>query len=156
MEIGRSGYTNQEQMKRNKGVALVTVLAISIVVLLALGGIYWIVTNLMSSSRTIKTYTSVKEAAKGGVEEAIVWIRSNEITPNDCTAGRNIQYRITDQQESANGVLRVCFIGVASGYQLTGASDIESGDTGYMYRIISEVQDPRYNTQYRVEAVFVK
>ncbi len=154
MEIGRGGYTNQKQMRKNKGVALVTVLTISMVVLLALGGIYLIVTNLMTGSQTTKTYTSVKEAVKGGVERAVLRIRSNEITPNDCNQGITIEYRINDQK--VKGKLWICFIGVGSGYQLGGASDIEGGDTGYMYRIVSEVQEPRYNTQYRVEAVFVK
>lgn len=152
MENVRGGYTYKKQVSKQKGVALITVLVVSTFVLLALSGVYLVVTSLISTTQTIKTYTNVKEAATSGVEEGVLRIKSNEFTPNDCTQGKTLEYRVGNQ--TAQGRLSICFIGVGAGYQIGGASDTGSGDSGYMYRIISEVQDPQYGTKHRVEAIY--
>lgn len=61
----------------NSGIALLQAILISALGLLVLAGIYFALTKFLSSSQTIKTYASVRDAAIGGVEYAVSVFNNN-------------------------------------------------------------------------------
>ena len=158
MASGGDGHTHKEQMSR--GVALVSTLMLSVLILLALGGLYLLLTRLFESGQTIRTYAGVKQAAAGGVEIAILRIRNEEIRlPDDCTNGFTLPFRLVQAgDQTFDNRVSVCYVGQTPGYGLGGVAYTGlSGQTraGHIYRIISEATGPQ-GSFHRIEALYVR
>ncbi len=153
----RIGRAHKKQVER--GVALISVLVISIIVLLAIGGLYILLTRMFESGQTIRTYTSVKDSAKGGVEMAIIRIRSDDVSPTHCTQGFVVPFRLVQTgDQTFDTRVSVCFVGQVAGYGIAGVAYSGMGgatQSGYMYRIVSEAIGPQGSFS-RVEAVYIR
>ncbi len=177
----RSGHTLEKHKVR--GVALVSVLITSVVILVLMGGLYFMLTRLFETSEATRTFSSAKEAAVAGVNYAITSGIFDTIanlgncpdgTPSvdnpNCPAivgqGGNIQlgctfrihFRLKGTSQIYQNTIRVCFLGYSQppGYPLTGVaySKLLPGNKGIIYSIISEVLDPQGRHTARIEAVY--
>ncbi len=153
-------------MMSNRGIALVSVIFIALMTFLAVGGLYLLLKRLFESSETVKIYSSVRDAAKGGVEHAILRIINGDVSPNYCcrpgedcsTKGLEMQYRLASSGNVYITKIYICYVGQASGYGISGTAYLGTPGTaeaGAVYRIISEAYGDR-NTYARVEAFYIK
>lgn len=172
MEACGRGHTS-EKYKKVKGVALISVLVMGIMVALAIGGLYYILTRTTITGERVRVYTSTREAAVGGVNYAVLQIKSGlfdtmdqlecpngwTLTPdrNCCTA--NLNYRLSGTTETFRNTITICLRGYAPppGEVITGVaySRPQAGGRGYIYLIISEADGPQ-GSRSRVEAVWMR
>jgi hypothetical protein len=174
MEACGRGHTS-EKYKKVRGVALISVLVMGIMVALVIGGLYYILTRTTITGERVRVYTSTREAAVGGVNYAVLQIRSGLFdamdqlecptgsgwtpTPdgNCCTA--NLNYRLSGTAETFRNTITICLRGYTSppGDVVSGVaySRPQAGGRGFIYSIISDADGPQ-GSRSRVEAVWVR
>jgi len=170
MEACGRGHTS-EKYKKVKGVALISVLVMGIMIALVIGGLYYILTRTMLTGERVRVYTSTREAAVGGVNYAVLQIKSGLFDTMDqlecptgwtsngncCTA--NLNYRLSGTTETFRNTITICLRGYAPppGDVVSGVaySRPQPGGRGYIYSIISEADGPQ-GSRSRVEAVWVR
>jgi len=163
MESHRAGHSIKELSMNNKGISLFSAILIALFALLALAGLYFALTKLLGSSQTIKTYTSVRDAAAGGVHQAVIMIQSgsfNEYGLGECTSQPiELKFKLYGSDKLFTNKITVCLSAYRTppGYEVTGVaySKLSSGYKGFIYTIISEAEGPE-NTHSRVEAVYAR
>jgi len=170
MEACGRGHTS-EKYKKVKGVALISVLVMSVMIALAIGGLYYILTRTTITGERVRVYTSTREAAVGGVNYAVLQIKSGlfdnmdqlecpagwTLAGNCCTA--NLNYRLSGTTQNYTNKITICLRGYTSppGEVITGVaySRPQAGGRGYIYLIISEADGPQ-GSRSRVEAVWMR
>jgi hypothetical protein len=170
MEACGRGHTFKKY-KKVKGVALISVLVMSIMIALVIGGLYYILTRTMLTGERVRVYTSTREAAVGGVNYAVLQIKGGLFdtmdqlgcptgwTPDGNCCTSNINYRLSGTTETFRNTITICLRGYAPppGDVVTGVaySRPQPGGRGYIYSIISEVDGPQ-GSKSRVEAVWMR
>jgi len=174
MEACGRGHTF-EKYKKVKGVALISVLVMGIMIALVIGGLYYILTRTMLTGERVRVYTSTREAAVGGVNYAVLQIKSGLFdamdqlgcptgsgwtpTPdgNCCTA--NLSLPPFWNNTKLYKQITICLRGYTSppGEVITGVaySRPQAGGRGYIYSIISDADGPQ-GSRSRVEAVWMR
>jgi len=160
-----------EKYKKVRGVALISVLVMGIMIAIVIGGLYYILTRTMLTGEKVRVYTSTREAAVGGVNYAVLQIKSGLfdamdqhgcptgwISDEDCCTS-NINYRLSGTTQTFTNTITICLRGYVPppGEALTGVaySRPQVGGRGYIYLIISEADGPQ-GSKSRVEAVWVR
>ncbi len=170
MEACGRGHTS-EKYKKVKGVALISVLVMSVMIALVLGGLYYILTRSITSAERVRVYTSTREAAVGGVNYAVLQIKGGLFDTMDqlgCPTGwtsdgncctTNLSYRPSGTTQTFTNRITICLRGyspppgdVVSGVAYTKP---QPGGRGYIYSIISEVDGPQ-GSRSRVEAIWMR
>ena len=175
MEACGRGHTFKKY-KKVKGVALISVLVMGVIIALVIGGLYYILTRTTITGERVRVYTSTREAAVGGVNYAILQIRSGLFDTMDqlgCPAGSgwtpanpdqtcctaNINYRLSGTTQNFTNRITICLRGYAPppGEAITGVaySRPQPGGRGYIYSIISEADGPQ-GSRSTVEAVWMR
>jgi len=170
MEACGRGHTF-EKYKKVRGVALISVLVTGIMIALVIGGLYYILTRTTLTGERVRVYTSTREAAVGGVNYAVLQIKSGLFDTMDqlgCPTGwtsdgncctSNISYRLSGTTETFRNTITICLRGYAPppGEVITGVaySKPQPGGRGYIYLIISEANGPQ-GSRSRVEAVWMR
>ncbi len=170
MEACGRGNTSKKY-KKVKGVALISVLVMSVMIALVIGGLYYILTRSITSSEKVRVYTSTREAAVGGVNYAVLQIKSGLFDTMDqlgcptgwtsdgncCTA--NLNYRLSETTQTFTNTITICLRGyspppgeIASGVAYTRP---QPGGRGYIYLIVSEADGPQ-GSKSRVEAIWMR
>jgi hypothetical protein len=160
-----------EKYKKVRGVALISVLVMGIIIAIVIGGLYYILTRTMLTGERVRVYTSTREAAVGGVNYAVLQIKSGLFDDMDqfgCPTGwtsdgncctSNINYRLSGTTQTFTNTITICLRGYVPppGEVLTGVaySKPQVGGRGYIYLIISEADGPQ-GSKSRVEAVWVR
>jgi hypothetical protein len=170
MEACGRGYTFKKY-KKVKGVALISVLVMSVMIAIVIGGLYYILTRTMLTGERVRVYTSTREAAVGGVNYAVLQIKGGLFdamdqlgcptgwTPdgNCCTA--NLNYRLSGITQNFTNRITICLKGYAPppGDVVTGVAYSRpiAGGRGYIYSIISEADGPQ-GSKSRVEGVWMR
>jgi hypothetical protein len=170
MEACGRGHTF-EKYKKVRGVALVSVLVMSVMIALVIGGLYYILTSTMLTGERVRVYTSTREAAVGGVNYAVLQIKGGLFDAMDqlgcptgwapdgncCTA--NLNYHLSGTTETFRNTITICLRGYAPppGDVVTAVAGTrpQAGGRGYIYSIISEVDGPQ-GSRSRVEAVWMR
>ena len=170
MEACGRGHTF-EKYKKVKGVALISVLVMGIMIALVIGGLYYILTRTMLTGERVRVYTSTREAAVGGVNYAVLQIKSGLFDAMDqlecptgwtsngncCTA--NLNYRLSGTTETLRNTITICLRGYAPppGDVVSGVaySRPQAGGRGYIYLIISDADGPQ-GSRSRVEVVWMR
>lgn len=156
MESNRDKYTIKKLLVNKKGASLFAAILIALFALFALSGLYFAITKLLSHSQTIKTYTSLRDAAAGGVNHAVMLIEGKVINDNTYCSNNNplvLNFRLSETSGVYENRINICIsdnktnpLGVA--YRRDIGED-------YIYTIISEVEGPQ-NTRSRIEAVYAR
>ncbi len=170
MEACGRGHTSKKY-KKVRGIALISVLVMGIIIALVIGGLYYILTRTMLTGERVRVYTSTREAAVGGVNYAVLQIKSGlfdtidqlgcptswTLNGNCCTA--NLNYRLSGTTQTFTNRITICLRGYTPppGEALTGVaySRPQPGGRGYIYSIISDADGPQ-GSRSRVEAVWVR
>ncbi len=155
--------------KKVRGVALISVLVMSIMIAIVIGGLYYILTRTMLTGERVRVYTSTREAAAGGVNYAVLQIKSGLFDAMDqlgCPTGwifdgdycctSNINYRLSGTTQTFTNTITICLKGYVPlpGEVITGVA-YSRPYRGYIYLIISEADGPQ-GSKSRVEAVWVR
>ncbi len=170
MEACGRRHTSKKH-KKVRGVALISVLVMSIMIAIVIGGLYYILTRTMLIGERVRVYTSTREAAVGGVNYAVLQIKSGLFDAMDqygcptgwipngdcCTA--NLNYRLSGTTETLRNTITICL----KGYALPPGEVVapvagtkpQAGGRGYIYLIISEADGPQ-SSKSRIEAVWVR
>jgi len=170
MEACGRGHTSKKY-KKVKGVALISVLVMGIMIAIVIGGLYYILTRTMLTGERVRVYTSTREAAVGGVNYAVLQIKSGLFDTMDqlgCPTGwisdgncctTNINYRLSGTTQTFTNRITICLRGYAPppGEVITAVAGTrpQPGGRGYIYLIISEADGPQ-SSKSRVEAVWVR
>jgi len=170
MEACGRGHTS-EKYKKVRGVALISVLVMGIMIALVIGGLYYILTRTTLTGERVRVYTSTREAAVGGVNYAVLQIKSGLFDTMDqleCPTGwntvgncctTNLNYRLSGTTQNFTNQITICLRGYISppGDVVSGVaySRPQTGGRGYIYSIISEVDGPQ-GSKSRVEAVWMR
>ncbi len=171
MEACGRGYTSKKY-KKVRGVALISVLVMSVMIALVIGGLYYILTRTMLTGERVRVYTSTREAAVGGVNYAVLQIKSGLFDAMDqlgCPTGwisdgdycctSNLNYRLSGTTQNFTNRITICMRGYAPppGDVLPGVaySRPQPGGRGYIYLIISDADGPQ-GSRSRVEAVWMR
>ena len=170
MEACGRGHTSKKY-KKVRGVALISVLVTGIMIAIVIGGLYYILTRTMLTGERVRVYTSTREAAAGGVNYAVLQIKSGLFDTMDrlgCPAGwtsdgncctSNLNYRLSGTTQTFTNKITICLKGYAPppGEVVAGVaySRPQTGGRGYIYLIISEADGPQ-SSKSRVEAVWVR
>jgi hypothetical protein len=170
MEACGRGHTSKKY-KKVRGVALISVLVMGIMVALVIGGLYYILTRTMLTGERVRVYTSTREAAVGGVNYAVLQIKSGLFDTMDqygCPTGwnpdgncctSNLNYHLSGTTQTFTNRITICLRGYAPppGEIVTGIAYTrpQPGGRGYIYLIISEADGPQ-GSKSRVEAVWVR
>ena len=159
-----SNPINEYKINKEKGATLIFAIAVAIVVMIVLGGIYYMLTRAFQTSEDIKTYTSVKEAAESAVKYGVVLINQNKHyndgagMPGKCT-NYTMKYNLIGSNDTYKASIQVCLLGYESppGFEAQGAaySKTTAGSKGEIYSIVSEAIGPN-NTKVRIEASYVR
>jgi len=174
MGYGRGGYTFKEHKMR--GVALVSAIITSVLVLILLAGLYFALTRLFEGAEAVRTYSSAREAAISGVNYAITSdifdrIAYNQSCPdgsspcppnspltNNCCCKVQLRFQLRGSAQEFTNYVTVCFAGYRppAGSPISGVaySRIPPGLTGFVFFIISEVNDPQNQHNARIEALY--
>lgn len=163
MEDNRARYSIKKLSMNNKGVSLFSAILIAVFALLALAGLYFALTKLLGTAQTIKTYTSVRDAAVGGVHHAAIMIQSgsfNEYSVGECTSSPiEVNFKLYGNSTLFKNNITVCLSAYKTppGYEVTGVaySKLPAGYKGFIYTIISEAIGPQ-DTRSRIEAVYAR
>jgi hypothetical protein len=142
-----------------------------IMIALVIGGLYYILTRTTATAERVRVYTSTREAAVGGVNYAVLQIRSglfDNMDQRECPAGwnlagncctANINYRLSGTTQNFTNQITICLSGYTPppGDVVSGVaySIPQAGGRGYIYLIISEVSGPQ-GSRSRVEAVWMR
>lgn len=180
MESNRTRYTIKKLSINNRGIALFSAILISLMALVALAGLYFALTKLFGASQTIKTYSSVRDAAAGGVHYAImiipnlegqdVWVSDDNPTPHsnpksgDClNSPINLRFKLEYSSSLFENKINICYLkyGVPVGFEAVGVAYSKEipGNIGNTYIIISEAEGPEptgQKTHSRIEAIYTK
>lgn len=181
MENNRTRYSLKKLSVRDeRGMALFSAILISVIALVTLAALYFALTKLLSSSQTIKTYASVKDAATGGVHQAIlmldqlkhesIWTGQQYSTPHsnpmpgDCIQSPiNIKFRLSGSSGLHDNRIMICYLSykIPAGFEVQGVAYSREipGDVGDIYSIISEAEGPEPSgekTKSRIEAVYAR
>ncbi|WP_353684266.1 hypothetical protein V4D30_00340 [Thermodesulfovibrio sp. 3907-1M] len=167
MESCRTGYSIKKLSINNKGIALFSAILIAVFALLAVAGLYFALTKLLGSSQTIKTYASVRDAAAGGVHQAVIMIQSgsfNDFAVGECTPQPiEINFKLYGSDKLFTNKITVCLSAYKAlpGYEITAVaySKLAGGYKGFIYTIISEAEGPEATgekTRSRIEAVYAR
>lgn len=175
----RVRYTAEQHKVR--GVALISALVVSVLVLIAIGSLYFLLTRLFETAESTRTYSSAREAAAAGVNYAIAsgifdTIASLEQCPDNASPVNNpncpnvqelgislgcrlnLKFKLKGSNQVYSNTVDVCFLGYSTlpGYQATGVahSKLIPGNKGLVFSIISEVRDPQGLNTARIEAVY--
>ncbi len=170
MEACGRGHTSKKY-KKVRGIALISVLVMSVMIALVLGGLYYILTRSITSAEKVRVYTSTREAAVGGVNYAVLQIKSGLFDTMDqlgCPTGwtsdgncctTNLNYRLSGTTQNFTNQITICLRGyspppgeIASG---VAYSRPQAGGRGYIYSIISEADGPQ-GSKSRVEAIWMR
>ncbi len=160
MESYRAGCSIKKLSIDNKGVSLFSAILIALFALLALAGLYFALTKLLGSSQTIKTYASVRDAAAGGVHQAVIMIQSgsfNEYSVGDCTSSPiEVKFKLYGETGEFTNKITVCLSAFKTppGYEIAGVAYSKLPE-GFIYTIISEAEGPQ-ETRSRIEAVYTR
>jgi hypothetical protein len=170
MEACGRGHTFKKY-KKVKGVALISVLVMSIMIALVIGGLYYILTRTMLTGERVRVYTSTREATVGGVNYAVLQIKGGLFdtmdqlgcptgwTPDGNCCTSNINYRLSGTTETFRNTITICLRGYAPppGEVVTAVAGTrpQAGGRGYIYSIISEADGPQ-GSRSRVEAVWMR
>ena len=170
MEACGRGHTFKKY-KKVKGVALISVLVMGVMTALVIGGLYYILTRTTITGERVRVYTSTREAAVGGVNYAVLQIKSGLFDAMDqleCPAGwttvgncctANLNYRLSGTTETFRNTITICLRGYAPppGDVVSGVaySRPQPGGRGFIYSIISEADGPQ-GSRSRVEAVWMR
>jgi len=170
MEACGRGHTFKKY-KKVRGIALISVLITGIMIALVIGGLYYILTRTMLTGERVRVYTSTREAAVGGVNYAVLQIKSGLFDTMDqlgCPTGwttdgncctSNLAYRLSGTTQNFTNRITICLRGYAPppGEVGTGVaySRPQTGGRGYIYLITSEADGPQ-GSKSRVEAVWVR
>ncbi|MDM7273175.1 hypothetical protein [Sulfurihydrogenibium azorense] len=148
--------------KREKGATLIFALATAIVVLIVLGGIYYMMTKVFRISEDIKVYKSTREATASGVNYAATLINQNKFNLQLGSCAQNpikIKFKLSNDPNLYETVVSVCFIGyeIPPGYEVTGVVYTKpiSGGKGKVYSITAISTGPN-NTKSIIEASYKK
>jgi hypothetical protein len=170
MEACGRGHTSKKY-KKVRGIALISVLVMSVMIALVIGGLYYILTRTMLTGERVRVYTSTREAAVGGVNYAVLQIKSGlfdamdqlecptgwTLDGNCCTA--NLNYRLSGTTETLRNTITICLRGYVPppGEAITGVAYFrpQAGGRGYIYSIISDADGPQ-GSRSRVEAVWMR
>ncbi len=170
MEACGRRHTSKKH-KKIRGVALISVLVMSIMIAIVIGGLYYILTRTMLTGERVRVYTSTREAAVGGVNYAVLQIKSGLFDAMDqygcptgwisngdcCTA--NLNYRLSGTTETLRNTITICLKGYASPpgevVAPVAGTKPQPGGRGYVYLIISEADGPQ-SSKSRIEAVWVR
>lgn len=168
MEACGRGHTS-EKYKKVRGVALISVLVMGIMIAIVIGGLYYILTRTMLTGERVRVYTSAREAAVGGVNYAVLQIKSGLFDAMDqlgCPTGwisagdycctSNINYRLSGTTQTFTNRITICLRGYVPppGEVITAVADTKPIG-GYIYLIVSEADGPQ-GSKSRVEAVWVR
>ncbi len=173
MEACGRGHTSKKY-KKVKGVALISVLVMGIMIAIVIGGLYYILTRTMLTGERVRVYTSTREAAIGGVNYAIVQIKSGlfdamdqlgcptgwtDRTPDENCCTANLNYRLSGTTQNFTNKITICLRGYAPppGEVVTAVAGTrpQPGGRGYIYLIVSEADGPQ-GSRSRVEAVWMR
>jgi hypothetical protein len=170
MEACGRGHTSKEY-KKVRGVALISVLVMGIMIALVIGGLYYILTRTMLTGERVRVYTSTREAAVGGVNYAVLQIKSGLFDAMDqlgCPTGwttvgncctSNLNYRLSGTTQNFTNKITICLRGYAPppGEVVAGVAYTrpQPGGRGYIYLIVSEADGPQ-GSKSRVEAVWMR
>jgi hypothetical protein len=170
MEACGRGHTS-EKYKKVRGVALISVLVMGIMIAIVIGGLYYILTRTMLTGERVRVYTSTREAAVGGVNYAVLQIKSGLfdamdqlgcptgwISNGDCCTS-NINYRLSGTTQNFTNRITICLRGYIPPPgevigPVAGTKPI-AGGRGYIYLIVSEADGPQ-GSKSRVEAVWMR
>ncbi|GAB6182260.1 hypothetical protein [Thermodesulfovibrio hydrogeniphilus] len=157
-------------LSTDKGIALPAALLIGVLSLLIIAGIYFALTKLFGTSHAIKTYSSVREAAAGGVHYAVATkVREiyedaiyGRIAAGECEPPITLNFRLQNISGTFNNTITVCFTGRGEFKRGFGKERVIGSGTGggefeywLLFTIISEATGPQ-GTRSRVEAVYAK
>lgn len=149
-------------IKSQKGATLIFALASAVVVLIVLGGLYYMMTKLFRVSEDIKTYTSVREASVSGVNYAATLINQNKFNLQIRTCTTNpikLKFKLANDPNIYETTVNVCLIGYAvpPGYGASGVAYTSqiSGGKGEVYSITAISTGPN-NTKSIIEASYRK
>jgi hypothetical protein len=170
MEACGRGHTSKEY-KKVRGVALISVLVTGIMIALVIGGLYYILTRTMLTGERVRVYTSTREAAVGGVNYAVLQIKSGLFDAMDqlgCPTGwiadgnccaTVLNYRPSGVAQTFTNRITICLRGyspppgeIATGVAYTRP---QPGGRGYIYLIVSEADGPQ-GSKSRVEAIWMR
>jgi hypothetical protein len=170
MEACGRGHTSKKH-KRVRGVALISVLITGIMIALVIGGLYYILTRTMLTGERVRVYASTREAAVGGVNYAVLQIKSGLFDAIDqlgCPTGwisdgncctTNLNYHLSGTTQNFRNRITICLRGytIPPGEVGTGVAYSRPlpGGRGYIYLIISEADGPQ-GSRSRVEAVWAR
>ncbi|MEN2995300.1 MAG: hypothetical protein ABDH19_08165 [Thermodesulfovibrio sp.] len=163
MESNRTRYSLKKLSIDNSGASLFSAILIAFFGLLALAGLYFALTKLLATSETIKTYSSVRDAAVGGVHHAVIMIQSgsfDEYTVGECTSRPiELKFKLYGSSALFTNNITVCLSAYKTppGYEVTGVgySKLAAGYKGFIYTIISEASGPE-NTRSRIEVIYLR
>lgn len=142
MESNRRNLSLNEFIKRKKGSALFVALMLSMIGLFMIGGLILVWQSLSRSLFPIKTYSSVREAAQGGVRLIAAYIERgyfDEMRYLECPQGTqpitnnckgihccrvNLKYKLLDSNKIHDNFVDITFLGsqqrAVEGYQIGG------------------------------------
>ncbi|WP_299229730.1 hypothetical protein [Sulfurihydrogenibium sp.] len=158
-----SNSINEYKINKEKGATLIFAIAVAVIVMIVLGGIYYMLTRAFQTSQDIKTYTSVKEAAESAVKYGVVLINQNKPydeagMPGKCTE-YTMDYKLFESRDTYKANIQICFLGYQAppGTEAQGVtySKAISGGKGEIYSIVSEAEGPN-NTKVRIEASYIR
>lgn len=161
MESSRNKHSIKKLSINQEGASLFAAIFISLFALLALSGLYFALTKLLSSSHTIKTYASVRDAAAGGVNYAVMLLQGKSITDDYCPPNNPLilKFRLSGTSGVYENRINICFTSYATptGFEVLGVAYSKEipGEKGNIYTIISEAIGPA-DTRSRIEAVYAK
>lgn len=160
--------------KRNKGSALFVALMFSFIGLLVIAGLVAVWYRLTHVLFPVKTYTSVREAASGGVKLLASYIDQgffSDLEKGRCPAGLqstnngtcclvNLKYRLLGSEREYSNPVYVCILGYQTqpGMEITGVAYTPQAarfGLNFVYGLNSTAYGPNSVTAY-VEAVYVK
>ncbi len=160
----RTNYSIKKYSLKNKekGATLIFAIASAIVVLLVLGGIYYMMTKVFRVSEDIKTYTSSREASVSGVNYAATLINQNKfnLQLGGCiTNPIKLKFKLSSDPNLYETTVNVCFIGyeIPPGYEITGVAYTKQipGGKGEVYSITAISTGPN-NTKSIIETSYKK
>lgn len=162
MENNRDKYSIKKLSINQQGASLFAAILIALFALLTLSGLYFALTKLLGTSHTIKTYASIRDAAAGGVNHAVMLLQGRSITDDTYCPQNNpliLKFKLTETSGVYNNRINICYMAYETppGFEAPGVAYTKeiAGGVGNIYTIISEAAGPQ-GTRSRIEAVYAK